>query len=84
MLTLAGHDVDASVLKQIQKFCHFYQSHNRAPQRFKFTIKDNSHFNYEIIINVVRISNKDVLHVINANTSFQAAIFLKSMSARDT
>jgi hypothetical protein len=83
MLTAAGHDVDTSVLEEIQKFCHFCQSHDRAPQRFKFTIKDDSHFNYEIIIDVVRINNRDVLHVIDTDTSFQAAIFLKSMSARD-
>jgi predicted GTPase len=70
MLTAAGHDVNASVLEQIQKFCYFCQSHDQALQRFKFTIKDNLHFNYEIIIDVVRIGNRDVLHVINTDTSF--------------
>lgn len=84
MLKAAGHEIDASVLEQIQKFCHFCQSHDKAPQRFKFSIKDDLYFNYEIIINVVRINNRNVLHVIDADTSFQAAAFLKSMSARDT
>jgi hypothetical protein len=84
MLRAAGHKVNSSILEQIQKFCHFCQSYDKAPQRFKFSIKDNSHFNYEIVINVVQINNRNVLHVINANTSFQAAEFLKSMSAQDT
>jgi hypothetical protein len=84
MLKAAGHKINASVLEQIQKFCHFCQSHDKAPQRFKFSIKDNSYFNYKIIINVVQINNRNVLHVIDTDTSFQAAVFLKSMSARDT
>lgn len=84
MLKEAGHDINASALKQIEKFCHFCQSHEKGPQRFKFSIKDNLYFNYEIVIDVVRIGNRDVLHVIDTDTSFQAATFLKSMSARDT
>jgi hypothetical protein len=84
MLTEAGHTVNPTILEQIQKFCHFCQTYGSAPQRFKFSIKDDKHFNYEIIIDVVRIGNKDALHVIDADTSFQAAVFLKSMSARDT
>jgi hypothetical protein len=84
MLRAAGHEVDASILDEIQKFCHFCQSYDKAPQRFKFSIKDDSHFNYEIIIDVVRINNRNVLHVIDADTSFQAAVFLKSVTARDT
>jgi hypothetical protein len=84
MLQAAGHEVDASILDKIQKFYHFCQSYNKAPQRFKFSIKDNSHFNYEIIIDVVQINNRNVLHVINADTSFQAAVFLKSVTAQDT
>lgn len=84
MLLHAGHDIDLKALEAIEKLCHFCQTYDKAPQRFKFTIKDDSHFNYEIIIDVVRIGNRDVLHVIDADTSFQAAIFLKSLSARDT
>jgi hypothetical protein len=84
LLTNAGHDVNSAALEQIAKFCHFCQSHGSAPQRFKFSIKDESYFNYEVIIDIVQISGKNVLHVIDADTSFQAATFLKSLSARDT
>ncbi|KAI1819054.1 hypothetical protein F4861DRAFT_544296 [Xylaria intraflava] len=84
MLRRAGHDVDQSTLEEIQKFCHHCQSYDPAPRRFKFSIKDDCNFNYEIIIDVVRIGGKQVLHVIDAATSFQAATFLKSMLARDT
>lgn len=53
-----------------------------APRRFKFSIKDETHFNYEVIIDTVRIGEKETLHVIDVDTLFQAATFLKSMSAR--
>jgi hypothetical protein len=82
LLTTAGHDTDATVLDEIRKFCHFCQTYGPAPSRFKFSIKDDTHFNYEIIIDSVQIGGKHVLHVIDADTSFQAATFLKSMSAR--
>lgn len=84
LLRTAGHDVDHRALEEIEKFCHHCQSHGKAPQRFKFSIQDNLSFNYEIVIDIVHINKRNVLHVIDTDTSFQAAIFLKSMSARDT
>lgn len=85
LLKSAGHDdVDELVLQKIQKLCHQCQLHDPAPKRFKFSIKDESHFNYEIIMDVVRLGDRNVLHVIDSDTSFQAATFLNSLSARDT
>jgi hypothetical protein len=85
LLKSAGHtDVEEAILEKIQKFCHHCQLHDPAPKRFKFSIRDESHFNYEIVIDVVRLGNRNVLHVIDADTSFQAATFLSSLSARDT
>ena len=43
--------------------------------------KDDTNFNYEVVIDVVRLGTKDALHVIDVDTAFQAAVFLKSMSA---
>jgi hypothetical protein len=84
MLNNAGHEVTLSVLEEIQKFCHYCQKNDPAPRRFKFTIQDETNFNYNIVLDVVRLGNRNVLHVIDTDTSFQAATFLKSMSARDT
>lgn len=84
LLKNAGHsDVDESILEHNRKFCHHCQSYDPAPQRFQFSIKDECHFNYEVVIDVMYIDNKPVLYAIDVATSFQAAVFLKSMSARD-
>ncbi|KDN60924.1 putative conserved hypothetical protein, partial [Colletotrichum sublineola] len=85
LLKKAGHeDVDFNILEKIQKFCHHCQSHDQAPRRFKFSLKDENYFNYEIVVDVVRLRDKNALHVIDTETSFQGATFLKSLSARDT
>src|SRR5262249_19255990 len=47
-------------------------------------IKDDCQFNYEVIIDIVQINGRPVLHVIDSATSFQAARFLESISARHT
>ncbi|KAK1995113.1 hypothetical protein LX36DRAFT_683289 [Colletotrichum falcatum] len=49
---------------EINKFCHSCQLNSRAPGRFKFTLRDDYDFNYEVFVNVIYLdSNKPVLHV---------------------
>ena len=85
LLKQAGHDdVDEQMLREIQKFCHHCQTHDLAPRRFKFRLKDDREFNFEILVDVMYLSGKPVLHVIDSATAFNGARFLPSMSAKDT
>jgi hypothetical protein len=85
MLRKAGHeDVDEDILRLITKFCHHCQVNGTAPTRFKFTLKDDHEFNYEIIVDVMYPGGRNVLHIVDASTAFQGARFLPSMSAKDT
>lgn len=85
MLKRAGHkDVEEQALKEVRKFCHQCQKHSSSPQRFKFTLKDDREFNYEVLVDVMYLSGKPVLHVVDSATSFQAGRFLPSMSTKDT
>ncbi|KAF1935267.1 hypothetical protein EJ02DRAFT_507147 [Clathrospora elynae] len=70
----AGHDDDRDeqTLQEIQKLCHHCQAHDPAPQRFKFSLKDDQEFNFKIVVDVMYLSGKPVLH------------FLPSMSTKDT
>src|SRR5436305_638081 len=56
-LERAGHDDPRHrhTLEQIHKFCEFCQKHGRSPGRFMFTLKDDIHFNYALIIDVMYI-----------------------------
>jgi hypothetical protein len=56
--------------------------HEKSPGRFKFTLKDDHEFNYSIIMDVLYLDKKPVLQVVDSSTSFQAARFLKDMSAK--
>lgn len=85
LLKQAGHDdVDEKLLREIQRFCHQCQVHDPAPRRFKFKLKDDHEFNFEILVDVMYLSGKPVLHVIDSATTFNGARFLPSMSTKDT
>ena len=83
VIRLAGHDVSYQAMEKITKHCHQCQLHGKAPGRFKFTLQDDYNFNYKVIVDMMWIDEKIVLHVVDEATSFQAARFLKSRSAKD-
>ena len=83
VLELSGNDVEVDVLKEIAKFCHQCQMNSKAPGRYKITLKDDHEFNYSIIIDVVYLDGRPVLHVVDSATSFNAARWLKDMSAKE-
>jgi hypothetical protein len=55
----------------------------KSPKRFKFTLKDDCNFNYEIIIDIIYLDGKSVLQIVDAAISFQVTRFLKDMSAKN-
>ncbi|KAH6661479.1 hypothetical protein F5X68DRAFT_266345 [Plectosphaerella plurivora] len=72
-------------LEDIQRFCNHCQLHAAAPHRFKFTLHDDHQFNYEVIVDIFYLEgNSPVLHVVDEATSFNAARFLPSISAKAT
>jgi hypothetical protein len=75
LLERVGHEVEKSVLKKLTKFCTFCQKHEKSPERFKFTLRDdvNMNFNYSVIVDVMYIENSPILHVVDEATRFQAA-----------
>ena len=85
LLRQSGNDVELAAIEHLTKYCHACQMNSRAPGRFKFTLRDDSHFNYEVVVDVMYVEgNRPVLHVIDTATSFQAARFLRDISARHT
>jgi len=84
LLTKAGHEVEQDALAMINKFCHYCQVKGSTPRRFKFTLKKDVDFNFEIIVDVMYLDGDPVLHVVDAATSFQAARFLSNLSAKET
>ena len=82
LLSKSSHEFEASTLEKIRKFCHHCQMNEKSPGRFKFTLKDDFQFNYSVIIDILQLDGKPVLHVVDEATSFQAATFLKDMSAK--
>ncbi|KAF1947580.1 hypothetical protein EJ02DRAFT_439817 [Clathrospora elynae] len=85
LLKDAGHDdFEEKTLEEIARFCHHCQLNSSAPRRFKFTLKDDRYFNYEILVDVMYLGSKPVLHVVDSSMAFQGAKFLSAMSAKET
>ena len=71
LLKDASHDsFEERALKQVTRFCHHCQLHSSAPRQFKFTLKDDHYFNYEILVDVMYLSSKPVLHVVDLPNRF--------------
>ncbi|KAM4061020.1 cwf18 domain containing protein [Hirsutella rhossiliensis] len=68
LLNSAGHDVEIEALEMIKKFCHYCQMKSDPPRRFKFSLKDDCDFNYEVIV----------------DTSPPCRRFLSNMTAKET
>ncbi|EKD18830.1 hypothetical protein MBM_03072 [Drepanopeziza brunnea f. sp. 'multigermtubi' MB_m1] len=82
VLKRAGHEFKRDLLYNIQKFCHHCQVFGRSPKRFSIKLKDDTDFNDTVYVDVMHLDGKNVLHVVCDSTNFQAATFLKSMSAQ--
>ena len=76
------HDFDIRVLCHLIKYCDQCQKHDRALDRFSFIIKDDANFNFNVIVNILYITSKPVLHVIDEATRFQTSRWLKDINAR--
>src|SRR5579862_9447689 len=84
LLARAGHeDVDKAIITKLTKFCHQCQMHGSNPGRFKFTLRDDIEFNYQVLVDVMFLNEKPVLHIVDTATSFQAARFLRNMKAKE-
>jgi hypothetical protein len=65
MLERADHNIHQNELKVIEKFCNYCQIKSFKPLRFKFTIKNDCEFNYEIFVNMLHLISKPVLYTID-------------------
>ena len=72
------------VFEKIEKFCHHYQMHEQTFKRFKFTIRNNYDFNYEIFINVIYLNSRPIFYIIDKGTNFNAAIFFPFIKVKNT
>lgn len=71
-LERSRHEVNKHLFEKFSRYCIFCQKHNKSLERFKFILRNNVHFNFIILIDIMYINNSSILHVINEATRFQA------------
>lgn len=69
------------ILDKISRQCRLCQRHNQARRRFRFTIRDDAHFNHSLYTDVFFILKRPILHVVDEEKRFQAARLLKDSSS---
>jgi hypothetical protein len=70
------------LLDEIVKACHACQTFSTSPLHFRIRTPEEVVFNQELRIDLMFLEDrKPVLHVVNAGTTFQAAIFLDGEDA---
>ena len=72
-------------LHAIVKECMICAKHAAKPRRFKLTIgTDDLQFNHILAVDITYINGKPVIHVVDEATHYQAALFLKRVTAEET
>jgi hypothetical protein len=85
LLEKAGHNnVDKKAIEYLNKFYSHCQLHRKSLRRFKFTLRveQDPIFNYSIFIDIMYIDSSLILHTIDEATRFQAAKWLRDVSAK--
>ena len=70
ILQRSGHDIEYKAIEYLTKYCHQCQMNSKNPGRFRFTLKDDYNFNFEIVVDVMYIDSRPVLQVVDTATSF--------------
>ncbi|KAI9034746.1 Ribonuclease H-like domain, partial [Aspergillus affinis] len=84
LLRSAGYEPNTAALEYLTKFCHYCQKFSKSSGRFRFNLKDEAHFNFNIIVDIMYIDNMPLLYVIDEVTRFQSGRWLKDISAKYT
>ena len=89
VLTRSSQAFSQKAIHELTQYCQFCQKHAKSPGRFKFALEnDKLQFNYSVVIDIFYVdtvtkgAKSPVLHVIDEATRFQAAKFLKDVSAK--
>jgi hypothetical protein len=73
------------LISKITQNCHVCSMTASKPRRFKLTIgSEDIRFNHCVALDVMYLIGRPVLHVVCEQTHYQAARFLKNMSAEET
>ena len=70
-----------AMLQRIVNSCKACQLLAKAPQRFRFTLHDESRFNHVVLVDIFKLSDGNVLHVICEGTKYQLGVFVNPLTS---
>ena len=84
ILERAGQEFSRKAIKRLTEYCRHCQLHGQSPRRFRFSVNGPFEFNHGVIMDIMTLSSRPVLHLVDEATAFQAATFLRDYSAKTT
>ena len=84
ILEQAGQEFSRKAITRLTEYCRHCQLHGQSPRRFRFSVNGPFEFNHGVIMDVMTLSSRPVLHLVDEATAFQAATFLRDYSAKTT
>ena len=70
-----------AMLNRIVRSCKACQMHAKPPQRFRFVIHDEARFNHVLQVDIMKLSDGNVLHVICEGTRYQLGVFVPKITS---
>lgn len=70
MLEYASYKTDKKIINNFIKYYIYYQKYGKSFRYFKFTLKENTNFNYLILINIIYINSNLILYIVNETIRF--------------
>jgi hypothetical protein len=83
LLEKAGQDdINIYTIEYLTKYCSHCQLNAKSPGRFKFSIKEDTEFNYTMIVDIIYIDGSSILYLVDEATAFNTARFLKEITTK--
>eukprot|EP00171_Calliarthron_tuberculosum_P023596 IDg23596t1 len=71
-----------AMLKRIGNSCKACQIMAKPPERFRFVLHDETLFNHELLIDIFKLSDGNVLHIMCSGTKYQLGKFIDEATAK--
>lgn len=65
MLEYSGHETEKKIIDNLIKYYTYYQKYRKPSSHFKFILKEDTNFNYFILINIIYIDGNPILHIVD-------------------
>lgn len=80
MLKHCDYETNKKIIDNLLKYYSYCQKYRKLPGHFTFTLKEDTKFNYLILVNIKYINNNLILYIIDETILLLTARWLNNIS----